>query len=86
MCRWCSKPHIYSFVVCNKRITFEALGRRRGPGLLLLDGLRGLGQALDLESLSRLEEGRKLVLGHVDLSGVHELQDGGQMLKYTNSW
>ena len=49
--------------------------------LLLLDGLRSLGKALDLESFRRLEEGRKLVLGHVDLSGVHELQDGGQMLK-----
>jgi len=49
--------------------------------LFLLDGLRSLGQAFDFESLGRLEEGRKLVLGNVDLSGVHELENSGQMLK-----
>ena len=47
---------------------------------LLLDGLRRLGQALDLEPLRGLEEGGQLVLGHVDLAGVHELQDGGEVL------
>ena len=49
--------------------------------LFLLDGLRGLGQTFDFESLGRLEEGRKLVLGNVHLSGVHELENSGQMLK-----
>ena len=49
--------------------------------LLLLDGLRRLGQPLDLEPLGSLEEGRQLVLRHVDLSGVHELQDGRQVLE-----
>ena len=47
----------------------------------MLDGLRSFGQALDFESLRRLEEGRELVLGHVDLAGVHKFEDGGQMLK-----
>ena len=49
--------------------------------LFLLDGLRSLGQTLDFEPFRSLEEGGKLVLSNVDLSGVHELQDGSQMLK-----
>ena len=52
--------------------------------LLLLDGLRGFGETLDFESLGRLQESGKLVLGDVDLSGIHELQDGGQMLQEIN--
>jgi hypothetical protein len=51
------------------------------PSLLLLDGLRRLGQSLHLEPLCRLKERGKLVLGHVNLPGVHELEDGGQMLE-----
>ena len=50
----------------------------------LFDILRGLGQALHFEPLGRLEKGRELVLGHVHFSGVHELQDGSQMLKNNN--
>ena len=47
--------------------------------LFIFDGLRGLGQTLDLQPLRRLEELRQLVLRHVHLAGVHELQDGGQV-------
>ena len=47
----------------------------------MFDILRGLGQALHFEPLGRLEKGRELVLGHVHFSGVHELQDGSQVLK-----
>ena len=53
----------------------------RGASLFLLDGLRCLGQPLDLEPLRRLEEGGQLVLGHVHLAGIHELEDRGEMLE-----
>ena len=61
------------FLECHVFIHFD-------PLLLLLDGLRRLRQPLDLEPLCGLEEGGQLVLGHVDLSGVHELEDGGEVL------
>ncbi len=48
---------------------------------LLLNGLGRLGQALDFEPLGRLEEGGQLILGHVHLAGVHELENGREMLK-----
>ena len=50
----------------------------------LLDGLWSFCQTLDLETFCGLEEGRKLVLGHVHLAGVHEFQDGGQVLELTS--
>ena len=40
-----------------------------------------LGIAFDLQLLSSLEEGRQLVLGDVDLPGVHELEDGSQVVE-----
>jgi len=49
--------------------------------LLVLHILRGLRQSLHLESLSSFEELRKLILSHVDLASIHELQDGGQVLE-----
>jgi len=52
-----------------------------GGDLLGLHGLRSLCQTFHLETLGRLEELRELVLGHVDLPGVHELQDGRQVLE-----
>ena len=60
---------------------FRFFRSRARTHLFLLDGLRGLGQTFDFESLGCLEEGRKLVLGNVHLSGVHELENSGQMLK-----
>ena len=48
--------------------------------LFIFDGLRSLSESLDLQSFGRLEELGQLVLGHVHLAGVHELQDGGQVL------
>ena len=50
--------------------------------LFIFDGLRGLGQTLDLQPLRRLEELRQLVLRHVDLAGVHELEDCRQVGKW----
>ena len=50
--------------------------------LLLLDGLGCLSKTLDLETLCSLEEGRKLVLSHVNLTGVHEFRDGRQVLEW----
>jgi len=49
--------------------------------LFLLDGLRCFRQSLDFESFRRLEESGELVLGHVDFAGVHELQDGCEVLE-----
>ena len=48
----------------------------------ILDGLRGFGQPLHLEPLGGLEELRQLVLRHVHLASVHELQDCGQMVEW----
>ncbi len=49
--------------------------------LLLLDRLRRLRESLDLQPLGGLEECRQLVLRHVYLTSVHELEDGGQVLE-----
>jgi len=53
---------------------------RRRP-LFLFDGLWCLRQPLHFESFRRLEESWELVLGNVDFSSVHELQDGCQVLE-----
>jgi len=57
--------------------------RRRRPlcSLFLFDGLRRLCQAFHFESFRRLEEGWELILGNVDFSSVHELEDGGEVLE-----
>ena len=47
----------------------------------MFNGLRRLGQSLDLQPLCGLEEGRELILRHVHLPGVHELQDGREVLE-----
>ena len=47
----------------------------------MFDVLGGLGESLDLESLGGLQKCRQLILGHVDLSSVHEFQDCGEVLK-----
>jgi hypothetical protein len=49
--------------------------------LFLLDGLRGLRQALHFQPLCCFEERRQLILRHVDLARVHELEDGRQVLE-----
>jgi hypothetical protein len=49
---------------------------------LTLDGLRSLSKPLDLESLCCLEEGWQLVLRHIYLASVHELQDGLQVTEW----
>ena len=50
--------------------------------LFILHGLRSLGESLDFQPLRRLEELRQLVLRHVDLAGVHELEDCRQVGKW----
>ena len=47
--------------------------------LFIFNRLRSLGQSLHLQPLGSLQKCRQLVLSHVDLASVHELQDGGQM-------
>jgi len=51
------------------------------PPLLILDRLGCLCQSFHLESLSSLEELGELVLSHIHLPGIHELQDGCQVLE-----
>ena len=50
-------------------------------GSFLLDGLRGFGKTFDLQPFGGLEKSGQLVLGHVDLSSVHEFQDCSEVLK-----
>ena len=47
----------------------------------LVTTLSAFSQPLDLQLLSSLEEGWQLVLGDVDLPGVHELEDGSQVVE-----
>ena len=47
--------------------------------LFIFDRLRSLGQSLHLQPLGSFEKCRQLVLGHINLPCVHELQDGRQM-------
>ena len=47
--------------------------------LFIFDRLRSLGQSLHLQPLGSLQKCWQLILGHVHLPRVHELQDGGQM-------
>ena len=49
--------------------------------LFVFDSLRRLCESLDLEPLCCLEELGQLVLCNVDLPGIHELQDGAQVLQ-----
>merc|ERR1719206_635035 len=49
--------------------------------LLLVCPLGALRQPLDLQLLGSLEEGGQLLLGHVHLSSIHELEDGSEVRK-----
>ena len=71
---------------CNEHQLAVAVAVRRSKFSsyfcsFILDGLRGLGQPLHLEPLGGLEELWQLVLRHVHLAGVHELQDCGQVVE-----
>jgi len=45
----------------------------------LVTTLSAFSQPLDLQLLSSLEKSRQLLLGHVHLPGIHELQNGCQV-------
>jgi len=64
---------LYSWLQDDRLPTF--------PSLLILDRLGCLCQSFHLESLGSLEELGELVLSHIHLSGIHELQDGSQVLE-----
>lgn len=46
---------------------------------LSLDIRRGLREALHFQSIGGFQERRQLLLGHVHLAGIHELEDRLQM-------
>ena len=55
-------------------------GRGRSGGLLPAPGAVRVCEAADLETLGGLEEGVELVLRHVHLAVVHELEQGEEVV------
>jgi len=49
--------------------------------LLIFHVLRSLGESLDLQTLGSPQESGQLVLSNINLAGVHELEDGGEMVE-----
>jgi len=54
---------------------------RLSSSLLIFHVLRSLGESLDLEALGGPQESGQLVLSNIDLSSVHELEDGSEMVE-----
>jgi len=49
--------------------------------LLLFDGLRRFRQTLDFQPLGRFQESGQLVLGYIDFSCIHKLENGREVVE-----